>query len=242
MELCSTNFTIVRKLTPELRARRATARRAAPRASVSDVGARRRWCCMLACLVTWLAATASPLVSIRAARREDASVLRALAASVESHVPSESWFEVQIAHARCHCLIATLPGSVIAGIALARLTRADDALPGRAHLSFLVVAKKQRRRGCGRLLVQSLRDRLVAARATSMSLYVRESNGAALRFYRKLGFRVHTRVRGYYRHRRHRRDYRSPPVSAEDALLLVAELDELDFAGTVCTSGSVLPS
>ena len=191
---------------------------------------------MLACLVAWLAATASPLVSIRAARREDASALRALAASVESHVPSESWFQVQIAQARCHCLIATLPDSAIAGIALARLTSADDALPGRAHLSFLVVDKEQRRRGCGRLLVQSLRDRLVASRATSISLYVRESNEAALRFYRKLGFRVHTRVRGYYR------SPATPSGSAEDALLLVAELDELDFAGAVCTSGSVLPS
>ena len=191
---------------------------------------------MLACLVAWLAATASPLVSIRAARREDASALRALAASVESHVPSKSWFEVQIAQARCHCLIATLPDSAIAGIALARLMSADDALPGRAHLSFLVVDKEQRRRGCGRLLVQSLRDRLVASRATSISLYVRESNEAALRFYRKLGFRVHTRVRGYYR------SPATPSGSAEDALLLVAELDELDFAGTVCTSGSAPPS
>jgi len=189
--------------------------------------------CMLA-LVTWLSATTSPLVSIRAARREDVSALRALAASVESNVPDGSWFESRITDTRCHCLIATLPGSAIAGIALAKLTSADDALPGRAHLSFLVVDKRQRRRGCGRLLVQSLRDRLVATRATSISLYVRESNGAALRFYRKLGFRVHTRVRGYYRSRA------TPTGSAEDALLLVAELDELDFAGTVCTDGSVL--
>ena len=186
---------------------------------------------MLACLVTWLSATASPLVSIRAARREDVSALRALAASVESNVPDDSWFESQITEARCHCLIATLPSSAIAGIALAKLTSADDALPGRAHLSFLVVDKRQRRRGCGRLLVQSLRDRL-ASRATIISLYVRECNGTALRFYRKLGFRVHTRVRGYYRSRA------TPTGSAEDALLLVAELDELDFACTVC--GSVL--
>ena len=83
---------------------------------------------MLACLVAWLAATASPLVSIRAARREDASALRALAASVESHVPSKSWFEVQIAQARCHCLIATLPDSAIAGMPVIRVWTAKNVV------------------------------------------------------------------------------------------------------------------
>ena len=83
---------------------------------------------MLACLVAWLVATASPLVSIRAARREDASALRALAASVESHVPSESWFEVQIAQARCHCLIATLPDSAIAGMPVVRVWEAENVV------------------------------------------------------------------------------------------------------------------
>ena len=163
-------------------------------------------------------AAASPALSIRAARPEDVCALRALL-MVESNVPDSSWFETQITETQCHCLIATLPGSVVVGIALAKLTSADDTLPGRAHLSFLVVDKRQRRRGCGRLLVQSLRDRLMA-HATCISLYVRESNGAALRFYRKVGFHVHSRVRGYY----HRA---TPNGYAEDALLLVAGLDEL---------------
>ena len=185
---------------------------------------------MLACLVACcLSTAASPLVSIRTARREDVPALRALAASIESNVPGCSWFESQITDSHYHCLIAILPGSAtVVGIALAKMMSADDALPGRAHLSILVVDKRQRRRGCGRLLVQSLRDHLTSTRASTgmcISLYVRESNGAALHFYRKLGFRVHTRVHGYYHSQ----------TPAEDALLLVAGLDELDSTHIACT-------
>ena len=54
-----------------------------------------------------------------------------------------------------------------------------------------------------------------ACRLECISLFVRESNRAALSFYRKVGFRVHRRVRAYYR----------SPAPAEDALLLVRGLD-----------------
>ncbi len=81
-----------------------------------------------------------------------------------------------------------------------------------AQLGNLAVAEGWRRRGLGRLLVHRA---LAAVRGSEaggrLALEVRESNEAAMRLYRGLGFRVLGRRPDYYRSPR------------EDALVMAAE-------------------
>lgn len=80
-----------------------------------------------------------------------------------------------------------------AGFVLARL--AADEL----EILNLAVAPARRRRGLGRRLVAEALARGRARAAEKCWLEVRASNQAALEFYRALGFREHSRRRGYYR-------------------------------------------
>ncbi len=88
-------------------------------------------------------------------------------------------------------LIASNEGS-IAGFAIMRF--GDD----QAHLFLLAVQPEFRRSGLGRSMMQWLEKSCRTAGIQTVRLEVRVSNKAALRFYRKLGYRVIARVAGYY--------------------------------------------
>ena len=70
---------------------------------------------------------------------------------------------------------------------------------GEAHLLNLCMDRAWRRYGFGELLLAELISRARHANVWQMLLEVRPSNEAALRVYRKYGFRPIGRRRGYYR-------------------------------------------
>ncbi|WP_405222462.1 ribosomal protein S18-alanine N-acetyltransferase [Lentisalinibacter sediminis] len=70
---------------------------------------------------------------------------------------------------------------------------------GEAHLLNLCVDRHWRRYGFGELLLAEVISRARNATVRQILLEVRPSNEAALRLYRKYGFRPIGRRRGYYR-------------------------------------------
>lgn len=80
----------------------------------------------------------------------------------------------------------------MAGFAVASL------LPPQAELETIAVAASCQRQGLGRRLFNSLACELQAAGAHGIDLEVRNSNHAALGFYRSLGFVKTGLRRGYY--------------------------------------------
>ena len=86
---------------------------------------------------------------------------------------------------------------------------------GEAHLLNICVAPKNRRRGYGRSLLQTMMDRAVSAGADRMHLEVRPSNDPAIELYVMTGFqRIGVRKR-YYR----------ASSGSEDAVLFARQLD-----------------
>jgi ribosomal-protein-alanine acetyltransferase len=98
-------------------------------------------------------------------------------------------------------------GRVVVGFA-----GASVVLP-EAELETIVVAREWQRRGVARRLFAALVEELSAAGVQDVHLEVRGSNGAAMGFYRTLGFVEMGRRRGYY----------ADPV--EDAVLFRLKLD-----------------
>ena len=88
-------------------------------------------------------------------------------------------------------LIASEEGT-IAGFAIMRF--GDD----QAHLFLLAVQPEYRRTGIGRSMMEWLEKSCRTAGIQAIRLEVRASNRVALRFYRKLGYRLIARVAGYY--------------------------------------------
>ena len=104
----------------------------------------------------------------------------------------------------------------------------SHSLPDRRHVALFVVNQRCRRQGHGRRLLRAALEWLDADGVSCTSLFVRPSNLAALRLYRGLGFREHTRVANYYASsRRGEGESQTGDTSAkEDALLCVRWLDE----------------
>ena len=71
---------------------------------------------------------------------------------------------------------------------------------GEAEILTIAVAKRARRGGIGRLLMDHLLQQLHAERARSLFLEVDEENAAALKLYRRLRFEEVGRREAYYRH------------------------------------------
>ena len=73
-------------------------------------------------------------------------------------------------------------------------------IKGEAEILTIAVAKRARRGGIGRLLMDHLLQQLYAEDATSLFLEVDEENAAALKLYRRLRFEEVGRRPAYYRH------------------------------------------
>lgn len=67
-----------------------------------------------------------------------------------------------------------------------------------AHLNLLAVEPAYRRLGVGREMVRWLEKTAMTAGSFDVSLEVRASNAAAVRFYRSLGYQETSRMLGYY--------------------------------------------
>jgi ribosomal-protein-alanine N-acetyltransferase len=80
----------------------------------------------------------------------------------------------------------------IAGFTVASL------LPPQAELESIAVAAKSKRKGVGRMLVKSLVNELRTAGVIEITLEVRESNHAAVAFYRSAGFSQRGLRKAYY--------------------------------------------
>lgn len=140
---------------------------------------------------------------VRAAKPEDISAMRALAAeSPEAAQWTESAYEQIFSSAtpRRHCVVAE-QGLVGLGFIVAR------ELGSEWEIENVVVAKSSRRRGVGSQLVREILALAKASSAENIFLEVRESNQAARRLYEVCGFQVTGRRSKYY----------SDPV--EDAVL-----------------------
>lgn len=145
-------------------------------------------------------------VAVRPMRPEDVSDVTAIEREAFAVPWRESTFRRLIDDRRAMAWTAAAEEGPVVGYAVMWLT--DEG----AQLGNLAVAEAWRRRGLGRLLVYRA---LAAVRGSEsgglLALEVRESNEAAMRLYRGLGFRVLGRRPGYYR------------APREDALIMAVE-------------------
>jgi ribosomal-protein-alanine N-acetyltransferase len=122
-------------------------------------------------------------IEVRPATADDLSEI----AGIQARSPEASQWDPQdyLAH---DCIAAVLNGSV-AGFLVARRVAGEES-----EILNLAVDPRWRRRGIGRALVL----RAVSLHAGALFLEVRESNQAALKFYKSLGFQVVAERAGYY--------------------------------------------
>lgn len=90
------------------------------------------------------------------------------------------------------CLVAERAPGAICGFLHAFLAA------GEAELLNLVVASSEQRRGIASALLEEASKRLKMQRVTAIWLEVRESNSAAIGFYRARGFDLRGRRKNYY--------------------------------------------
>lgn len=131
---------------------------------------------------------------VRAAKAEDVSAMRALAAeSPEAAQWAESAYEqiFNLATPQRHCVVAE-QGLVGVGFVVAR------ELGPEWEIENVVVAKSSRRKGVGAQLVREILALARASGAKNIFLEVRESNEPAQRLYQACGFEVTGRRRKYY--------------------------------------------
>ena len=130
---------------------------------------------------------------IRPCRREDLrEAQKILAASPEAAEWSLGGLEESLAGYPALNLLAW-HGEEIVGFASARRVLDEG------EILNLAVKQPSRRRGAGRALVEVLLQALVRQGVVRVFLEVRESNLAAIAFYKNLGFQVVRRRNGYYR-------------------------------------------
>lgn len=163
-----------------------------PGAELPEAGARRRGA----------GAGVEPAVRIRRMRPEEVPRVAELERSCFTVPWEEATFRRLLGSGRARAWTALEADGSIAGYAV--MWRTDRG----AQLGNLAVRPERRRRGIGRRLVRTALRAAAASGSERLFLEVRESNDAAIRLYRDLGFRRLGRRRDYYRSPR------------EDALLM----------------------
>jgi ribosomal-protein-alanine N-acetyltransferase len=145
--------------------------------------------------------SASARVSVRLMSGADVPIARSI---LKESPEASMWSRESLMESasRGIALVAELDGSV-AGILVGRVA-ADEF-----EILNLAVGKAWRRRGAASQLVADAVGRAQSSGAKQVYLEVRASNGGAIAFYEKMGFRICGRRPNYYR----------DPV--EDAVLLI---------------------
>lgn len=109
---------------------------------------------------------------------------------------SKAELQYFLTHPRCSCWIAEQLESNLAGFVLVERS-SRNALPT-GHIVTLDVDPAQRRRGVGKLLMQTVEEQMKQEGAGAISLEVAQNNAAALQFYRNLGFVTTGKIANYY--------------------------------------------
>ena len=134
-------------------------------------------------------------ITFRAAHPSEASTIASMSRLHIEYGLNWRWtpakVKQQINDKETMVLVASKNG-VTAGFAIMRF--GDD----QAHLFLLAVRPEFRREGIGRSLMQWLEKSCRTAGIRQVRLEVRAKNRGALKFYRKLGYRLIARVAGYY--------------------------------------------
>ena len=101
-----------------------------------------------------------------------------------------------LTHPNCSCWIAEQPENKLGGFVIVERTNRRGRLSG--HIVTLDVDPGERRRGLGRLLLNTVEEQMKQEGAALMSLEVAENNEPARNFYRSLGFIASGRIAKYY--------------------------------------------
>jgi ribosomal-protein-alanine N-acetyltransferase len=101
-----------------------------------------------------------------------------------------------LAHPNCSCWIVEQAEGRLAGFVIVERVRLNGRAAG--HVVTLDVDPADRRRGWGRLLIETAEEQMKQEGASLMSLEVAENNAAAQQFYRSLGFVARGRIEKYY--------------------------------------------
>jgi [ribosomal protein S18]-alanine N-acetyltransferase len=109
---------------------------------------------------------------------------------------SKTELQYFLTHPRCSCWIAEDSGSKLAGFLIIERVSRNGRPAG--HIITLDVDPAERRRGLGRLLMQTAEEQMKQEGAGVMSLEVAQNNAAARQFYRSLGFVTRGRIAKYY--------------------------------------------
>jgi ribosomal-protein-alanine N-acetyltransferase len=129
------------------------------------------------------------------ARRADAALLANMSRELVETGLKPAWCAARVRwhidHPESVVLTANHPCG-IAGFAIMRF------LEETAHLNLLAVAQLHRRRGLARALLMWLEATALTAGTFLISLELRASNEAGLRFYRTLGYQERATIPGYY--------------------------------------------
>jgi len=129
---------------------------------------------------------------VRPSRSQDLPAIQdVLKAAPEAAAWSPEGLRATLESDPAHCLCAWRKEEIVGFIAGRRVTDEGEILN-------LAVGMPSRRRGVGRILVETLLSSFVREGVARVFLEVRESNGAAISFYRQLGFRLVGTRRGYY--------------------------------------------
>ena len=142
-----------------------------------------------------------------------ARVLEIAASLPESpHWPESAYLDALNPESTPRRIALVAAGSELAGSSQVEGFTVASLLPPQAELESIAVAAGSQRRGLGRMLFDALANELRKAGALQITLEVRESNHAALAFYRCAGFSQTGLRRAYY----------ADPV--EDAVLMRLDL------------------
>ena len=138
------------------------------------------------------------MVYLRRCKKQDLAELYQLdqACFPQGIAYSLAELEYFLSHPRCSCWIAEQPEHKLAGFVILELARRNGLTAG--HIVTLDVDPSARRCGLGTLLMQAAESQMKQEGAGVMSLEVAETNTAARRFYRGLGFTTRGRIAKYY--------------------------------------------
>ena len=99
-------------------------------------------------------------------------------------------------------------------IGLSNISFTLFSISKKGHIISIVVLPEHQRKGLGQALIEKALENMVKFyNAKSCYLEVRVSNESAIRLYKKIGFEVHTVIRGYY-------------ADGENAYVMIKKLQE----------------
>lgn len=131
---------------------------------------------------------------VRPFKLTDTVPVIALASELAAHHGDQSkltpdFLRHAVARPECRILVATKDMRPVGFASLQRRTSISHAIDN-VHIDNIVVGKKARGQGIGRMLVQSAAKHAIDSNATGLTLFFRRENADAREFYEALGFNI----------------------------------------------------